>query len=57
MDGFLNEVQIRGSAREQVPPMLQLAEHDKHTVHDDVLVVLLHFAIYKRSNTSKSPKV
>jgi hypothetical protein len=33
MDGFLNEVQIRGSAREQeVPPMLQLAEHDKHTV-------------------------
>jgi hypothetical protein len=32
----LNEVQIRGTynAREQVPPMLQLAEHDKHTVKE-----------------------
>ena len=32
MPGFLNEVLIRGIAREQVPPMFELAEHDKHTV-------------------------
>jgi len=30
MPGFLNEVLIRGIAREQVPPMFELAEHDKH---------------------------
>jgi hypothetical protein len=28
----LNEVLIWGIAREQVPPMFELAEHDKHTV-------------------------
>jgi hypothetical protein len=35
MPGFLNEVRIRGIAREQVPPMFELAEHDKHTVEDE----------------------